>query len=109
MELIEIIKDSKFNEFLYGEIHAYNGGHYRPEPDYKRPPLDRSKYNGKSGVECTLAEFDRIVMRESRLSSGTRSAITLMVLRAARQTLKFRADEEKKAREEREAKESPLV
>jgi hypothetical protein len=83
----DIITDSKFNDFLQGQINAYNN---RPLPgeglSYRRTPFDGLKDKGKFNVESTRAEFTN---RESNLSRAKRDVITQIVFEAARQNGKF--------------------
>jgi hypothetical protein len=107
MELDEIINDSKFNEFLQGKIDDYNKRPVLPIGQrYKRTPFDGLKEDGKFNVESIRAGFARITNRETSLSRSKRDAITSIMFEAARRTLKFRAEEEKKVKENREAKEA---
>jgi hypothetical protein len=102
VQVKDIIEDSKFNDFLQGQINAYN---YRPSLGeglrYRRTPFDRLKDEGKFNVEGIRTEFIKIVNRESRLSHAQRQAITQIVFEAARQTVAFR---EKEAKEIEKAK-----
>jgi hypothetical protein len=107
MELNDIINDSKFNDFLQERIDAYNKRPVLPIGQrYKRTPFDGLKEEGKFSIGSIRAEFTLIENRETNLSRSKRDAITSMVFEAARRTIKFRADEEKKAKEDREAKEA---
>jgi hypothetical protein len=90
----DIINDSKFNDFLQGQINAYNN---RPLPGeglrYRRTSFDGLKDEGKFNVISIRAEFVRIANRETNLSVAKRDAIISMVLEAARQTVNFREKE----------------
>jgi hypothetical protein len=104
MELNEIINDSKFNEFLQGKIDDYNERPVLPIGQrYKRTPFDGLKEEGKFSIGSIRAEFTLIENRETSLSRSKRDAITSIVFEAARETIKFRADEEKEVREASEA------
>jgi hypothetical protein len=97
-QLNEVIKDTKFNDFLQGQIDVYN---MRPIAGkglcYKRTPFDRLKDNGLFNVESIRAEFVKIANGESRLSSAERSAITAMAHKTYCQTIDFRVKEAKVA------------
>jgi hypothetical protein len=92
----DIIKDSKFNDFLQEQIDAYNKRPVLPIGQrYKRTPFDGLKDEGKFNVENISAEFVKIANRETNLSRAKRDAITSMVFEAARKTVNFREEEAK--------------
>ena len=62
----------------------------------KRHTFDRLEEQGLLKVEALMAEFQRIVQRESRLSSAERALVSAIVMNAAEKTvLVMRREEEK--------------
>ena len=62
----------------------------------KRHTFDRLEEQGLLKVETLMAEFQRIVQRESRLSSAERALVSAIVMNAAEKTVLVMHREEEK-------------
>lgn len=110
---VEIGNRPEFRQFIQENVDRIREQRKNAVLDHgyrlKRHTFDRLEEQGLLKVEALMAEFQRIVQRESRLSSAERALVSAIVMNAAEKTVLVMHREEEKQEAAGKGQKKPRV